>query len=161
MRQQNRYVQILITCLSDGHVISLLEFLKACEFSASECDGLTCCKVVSATEQDFSVAKNIKLWRISGGCADSHAAPNFINRISRVYRNMNACLEESIQRRINQQNRSSKTKILVLLKSRPTRTWILQHNHCQRISSDNFPKQMTMIFIQKYLQGQPLSKLWI
>ena len=55
--------------------MNALERPQACGCTASECDGLTCGKVVSTTAQDHSVTTNHTVEEAAGGCADAQAAP--------------------------------------------------------------------------------------
>ena len=72
---QHRPVKMPATCLSDGHLMNVLERPQACGSTASECDSLTCGTVVSTTAQDHSVTTNYTVEEAFGGCADAQAAP--------------------------------------------------------------------------------------
>ena len=48
---QHRTVKRPATCSSDGHLMNVMERPQACGYTASECDGLTCGKVVSTTSK--------------------------------------------------------------------------------------------------------------
>ncbi|MCY0725446.1 hypothetical protein OVW19_27235, partial [Klebsiella pneumoniae] len=72
---QHRSVKISAACLSDGHLMNILERPQACGCSASECDGLTCGSVVSTTAQDHSVVDHYTVEQAPGDCTEVQAAP--------------------------------------------------------------------------------------
>ena len=89
---QHRSVKMSASCSSYGHMMDVMERPQACGCTASECDGLTCGTVVSTTAQDLSVADFYTVEQSPGSCSEVQAAPRYTTRISRVDRNMDACL---------------------------------------------------------------------
>ena len=65
---QHRTVKMPAACLSDGHLMNILERPQACGGPTSECDGLSCGTVVSTTAQEDSVEDCYTVEQAAGGC---------------------------------------------------------------------------------------------